>query len=494
MRAMAGAVTAGALTGYQGLLWLRRRETLRVSKLWTQTVLAPVVSSLLFILVFGLSLGSRIREVAGFPYEVFVVPGLIVMAMVQAAYNNNASTIFQARSDRYVNDVLSAPMRPWQMNLGFNVGGAARALAIGGALLALSIPLTGVPIEQPFVLVAAVLLGVVLFGALGTVVGIYAETVGPHDVHLEHRDPSARLRRRRLLLRRPARLAMGADLAREPGLLPGELGPLRRARHERRERRALARRNGRARDPGLSLVAAPVHERAPVEGLSGRADPVDGLAALERRVVDCRKCPRLVEWRERVAREKRASYASEDYWGRPVPGFGDPRAAIYVLGLAPAAHGGNRTGRVFTGDRSADWLYASMHRLGLASQATSIHPGDGLELRGAFVAAAVRCAPPANRPLPSERDNCLPYAAEELRLLDAVRVVVCLGGFAWDAAARLCGVRPRPRFGHGAEHRLADGPLLLGSYHPSQQNTFTGKLTERMLDDVFVRARALAGL
>jgi len=164
-----------AVTGARGLAWLARRETLRVYKLWTQTVLAPVVASMLFIVVFGLSLGSRIREVGGFPYEIFVVPGLIVMAMVQAAYNNNASTIYQARSDRYVNDVLSAPMRPWQMNLGFNVGGMARALAIGASLLVLSIALTGVPVAQPLVLIVAVLLGVVLFGALGTVVGIYAE-------------------------------------------------------------------------------------------------------------------------------------------------------------------------------------------------------------------------------------------------------------------------------------------------------------------------------
>nr|MBA3422342.1 uracil-DNA glycosylase [Thermoleophilaceae bacterium] len=176
----------------------------------------------------------------------------------------------------------------------------------------------------------------------------------------------------------------------------------------------------------------------------------------------------------------------------PLPGFGDPAARVYILGLAPAAHGGNRTGRVFTGDRSADWLYGSLHRTGFANQPTSLHPGDGLRLDGAFVAAAVRCAPPANRPLPSERDNCLPYAEEELALLDGVSAIVCLGGFAWDAAARLLGLRPRPRFGHGAEHALPDGRMLVGCYHPSQQNTFTGRLTEEMIDAVFARARELA--
>jgi uracil-DNA glycosylase family 4 len=208
-------------------------------------------------------------------------------------------------------------------------------------------------------------------------------------------------------------------------------------------------------------------------------------------VTRCRRCPRLVEWRERVAREKRAAFRDEDYWGRPVPGFGDPRARVYVLGLAPAAHGGNRTGRVFTGDRSGDWLFASLHRTGFANQPTSIRAGDGLRLDGAFVAAAVRCAPPANKPLPAERDNCLPYAAEELRLLQPA-VIVCLGAFAWDAACRLHGLRPRPRFGHGAEHPIEGGPVLLGTYHPSQQNTFTGKLTEPMLDAVFARARDLS--
>jgi uracil-DNA glycosylase family 4 len=218
------------------------------------------------------------------------------------------------------------------------------------------------------------------------------------------------------------------------------------------------------------------------------------LEELQQRIVRCRKCPRLVEWRERVAREKRASFRDEEYWGRPLPGFGDPRAGVYVLGLAPAAHGGNRTGRVFTGDRSADWLFASMHRTGYANQPTSLHRDDGLRLDGAWVTAAVRCAPPANKPLPAERDNCLPYAAEELAVL-APAVIVCLGAFAWDAACRLLDLRPKPRFGHGAEFTPAKGdPVLLGCYHPSQQNTFTGKLTEPMIDAVFLRARELHGL
>jgi uracil-DNA glycosylase len=198
-----------------------------------------------------------------------------------------------------------------------------------------------------------------------------------------------------------------------------------------------------------------------------------------------------VEWRERVAREKRAAFADEDYWGRPVPGFGDPGARVYVLGLAPAAHGGNRTGRVFTGDRSGDWLFASLYRTGFANQPESRRLDDGLTLRDAWIAAAVRCAPPANRPLPQERDNCLPYTAQELRLIQPA-VVVCLGKFAWDAACRLLGIRPRPRFGHLAEHRTEGGPVLLGSYHPSQQNTFTGKLTEPMMDAVFEQARKIA--
>jgi uracil-DNA glycosylase len=193
-----------------------------------------------------------------------------------------------------------------------------------------------------------------------------------------------------------------------------------------------------------------------------------------------------------VAREKRAAFADQEYWGRPAPGFGDPAARLYVLGLAPAAHGANRTGRIFTGDRSGDWLYASLHRTGYANQPHSVSIDDGLELRDCWIAAAVRCAPPANKPLPEERDNCLPYAAEELELLGDVRVIVALGAFAWDAAIRLHGgMRPRPKFTHLAETQLPGGRTLVGSFHPSQQNTFTGKLTEPMLDAVFERSRAL---
>jgi uracil-DNA glycosylase family 4 len=217
------------------------------------------------------------------------------------------------------------------------------------------------------------------------------------------------------------------------------------------------------------------------------------LAALEQRITGCRRCPRLVDWREQVAREKRAAFADQEYWGRPAPGFGDPGASVYVLGLAPAAHGANRTGRVFTGDRSGDWLFASLHRTGYANQPHSVSADDGLRLTDMWIAAAVRCAPPANKPLPAERDNCLPYAAEELRLMPGVRVIVALGAFAWDAVLRLHGrVRPRPRFTHLAEAAVPGGRVLLGSFHPSQQNTFTGKLTEPMLDAVFERAKALS--
>lgn len=226
-------------------------------------------------------------------------------------------------------------------------------------------------------------------------------------------------------------------------------------------------------------------------------DPLPpALAALEREVVACRRCPRLVAWRERVAHEKRAAYADERYWGRPIPGFGDPGARILILGLAPAAHGANRTGRVFTGDRSGDFLFAGLHRAGLASQPDSRHAGDGLRLRGAWIAAAVRCAPPANRPTPAERDACLPWTARELELLPAVGVVLCLGAFAWDAALRLRTAaalpapRPRPRFGHDVLWEPGDlgGPPLLGCFHPSQQNTFTGRLTPAMLDAAIATA------
>jgi uracil-DNA glycosylase family 4 len=257
------------------------------------------------------------------------------------------------------------------------------------------------------------------------------------------------------------------------------------------------------------------------------------LAGLEREVVACRRCPRLVAWRELVARERRAAFADQEYWGRPLPGFGDPRARLLVLGLAPAAHGANRTGRMFTGDRSGDFLYAAMWRAGLAGQPTSTGCDDGLRLHDAWVTAAVRCAPPANKPAPEERDACLPWSVRELRLLTRVQTIVCLGGFAWDAALRLSAAvtaaeeggsagdqtgvegsgasageggsaggemtdrplrpalpRPRPRFAHGAEYRGVRYTLL-GCYHPSQQNTFTGRLTEPMIDAVLARAREL---
>jgi uracil-DNA glycosylase family 4 len=224
------------------------------------------------------------------------------------------------------------------------------------------------------------------------------------------------------------------------------------------------------------------------------------LAELNREIVSCHRCPRLVAWREQVAREKVARFRDEPYWGRPVPGFGDPAARLLLVGLAPAAHGGNRTGRVFTGDASGDFLFEALHVVGLANQPTSRRADDGLQLLGCYVAAAVRCAPPANKPLPEERDRCAPYLARELTLLRGVRVVVALGAYGWEAAVRaieaqegVVPARPRPRFGHGAEARV--GPYaLIGTYHPSQQNTFTGKLTQPMLRDVLIRARELAGL
>ena len=224
----------------------------------------------------------------------------------------------------------------------------------------------------------------------------------------------------------------------------------------------------------------------------------DSLTEHRSQVESCRACSRLVAWREEVALTKRASFSDQEYWGRPVAGFGDPGAAIVVLGLAPAAHGANRTGRVFTGDRSGDFLFASMFRAGLANQPQSVSRKDGLELHNAWVTAAVRCAPPANKPTPTERDRCMDWLVTEFDLLQNVQVVVCLGAFAWDAALRLTSalgappIRPKPKFGHGAVAEA--GPwTMLGCFHPSQQNTFTGKLTEPMIDDVFARAQVLAG-
>ena len=224
---------------------------------------------------------------------------------------------------------------------------------------------------------------------------------------------------------------------------------------------------------------------------SATSDTSKTLAQLRRRVIDCRACPRLVEWREQVSIDKRASYRDEEYWGRPIPGIGDPKASIIVLGLAPAAHGANRTGRVFTGDRSGDWLFRAMHKAGLANQALSHGRDDGLELTNAWVTAAVKCAPPGNKPETSERDSCRPFLQREFALLRNAKVVVCLGGFAYEAACAEFGVRPRPKFGHLVEASTDSGLTLLCSFHPSQQNTFTGRLTEPMLDAVFTRARVL---
>src|SRR6202044_3156147 len=253
-----------------------------------------------------------------------------------------------------------------------------------------------------------------------------------------------------------------------------------------------------------ATAATPVAEDpAAVRRLAATAGT---LAELTARQSVCRACPRLVEWRERVAHEKRRSFASERYWGRPIPGWGADRPRVLIVGLAPAAHGGNRTGRIFTGDRSGDFLFASLYRCGLAEKPTSVAAGDGQRLLGTRMAAAVRCAPPDNKPEPAERDTCAPWLVAELRLVAAdLRVIVCLGGFAWQAmwpVLRQCGFavpRPRPAFGHGAEVRLLgtqkpDGVLLIGCYHPSQQNTFTGRVTPDMLDAVFARARAVAGL
>lgn len=222
---------------------------------------------------------------------------------------------------------------------------------------------------------------------------------------------------------------------------------------------------------------------------------LDGLAT---EIHGCRRCPRLVAWREEKAADPPRRYEGQDYWARPIDGFGDPAARLAIVGLAPAAHGANRTGRIFTGDRSGDWLYAALYRAGYASQPSSKHRDDGLELRDAYVTAVVRCAPPANRPTPEERDTCLRYLERELALLKSCRIIVTLGAFGWDGSLRALRAmgeevpRPRPKFGHGSEVTVGSWTLL-GCYHPSQQNTFTGRLTEEMLDAVFARARELAG-
>jgi uracil-DNA glycosylase family 4 len=218
----------------------------------------------------------------------------------------------------------------------------------------------------------------------------------------------------------------------------------------------------------------------------------DSLERVTAEVVECRKCPRLVAWREQVGLEKRAAYRDDTYWARPVPGFGDPLAKLLLVGLAPAAHGGNRTGRIFTGDRSGDWLFGALYRAGYANQPTSLNRDDGLRLQGAYISACVRCAPPANKPTPQERDTCLPYLRRELELLHGVNVIVCLGKFAYDGVAHVLGLRKRPVFGHGVEAPTEDGMTLLCSFHPSQQNTFTGKLTVAMFDRIFARARELS--
>jgi uracil-DNA glycosylase family 4 len=224
----------------------------------------------------------------------------------------------------------------------------------------------------------------------------------------------------------------------------------------------------------------------------------DALALLNQEIDGCRRCPRLVEWRETVAVDKRAAFSDEDYWGRPVGGFGDPEAQVVVVGLAPAAHGANRTGRMFTGDRSGDWLYRAMWRSGFASQPESTGRDDGLTLSGAWVTAAVRCAPPQNKPSVDERDTCAAWLDRELDVLEPA-VLVALGDFSYRSIWRHLGDRghalpkPRPRFAHGLEVTVPNGPVLLTSFHPSQQNTFTGKLTEAMLDSVFARANSLVG-
>ena len=252
--------------------------------------------------------------------------------------------------------------------------------------------------------------------------------------------------------------------------------------------------------PGTGWPEDPARPDTPVARSAAdvrRLEGTDDLAELEARVSVCAACPRLVRWREDVARDKRASFADQPYWGRPIAGWGSRTPSVLVVGLAPAANGGNRTGRIFTGDSSGDWLFASLHRVGLATQATSVHAGDGQALVDARMVATVRCAPPQNKPTVEERDTCAPWLAREVGLvLPTLRVVVPLGAYAWDGALRglaAAGVdvpRPRPKFGHAVEVELGD-LTLLGCYHPSQHNTFTGRLTPQMLDDVLGRARDL---
>jgi uracil-DNA glycosylase len=302
--------------------------------------------------------------------------------------------------------------------------------------------------------------------------------------------------------RRDAALTRVADYMYEANRADAEAGQVhrlaaRRVRDRRRDRRARVApaahqgSRGHARARAGARAAGPRHRgRDPTARERGLSTELD---ALEAEITACRACPRLVEWRERVAREKRASFREWDYWGRPIPGFGDPAARVLILGLAPAAHGANRTGRVFTGDRSGDFLFAALHRNGFANQPTSEHRDDGLELRDCWITAAVRCAPPANKPLPVERERCSAWLERELELIAWPRVVVCLGAFAWEAALRTPALldgpvpKPRPKFGHGAEHGR-----LLGCFHPSQQNTFTGVLTPEMMDGILARARELA--
>jgi uracil-DNA glycosylase family 4 len=270
--------------------------------------------------------------------------------------------------------------------------------------------------------------------------------------------------------------------------------------------------------PGTGWPEDPADASTPIATTAAQvADLATGAATLTELVARqsvCRACPRLVEWREEVALTRRKSFREQRYWGRPVPGWGDEEPSILIVGLAPAAHGGNRTGRVFTGDRSGDFIFASLYRCGLAAQPSSVFAGDGQRLTGARMAAVVRCAPPENKPTPAERDRCIPWLTAELRMVTpSLRVIVCLGGFAWNALWPVLGdrgyrvPRPRPLFGHGVEITVGglgageagasdgdSGLLILGCYHPSQQNTFTGRVTPDMVDAIFTRARDAAGL